>query len=189
MATGKLNMELLVCMASTASIVMRESATALVVMYLINLSEYLEDKTMEKTRKAIRAMLSGDDQMVWRVADGVEEEVSSSELVKGDLIILRIGSGVPCDETVTDGDALVEEASMTGESLPVYKKAGDAVVAGTHLEGCGKNGERELARFMSIAAGSASEVEYQLLLACDLDYMQDETYGVLSEKRYLKVNG
>ena len=134
MATGKLNMELLVCMASTASVVMRESATALVVMYLINLSEYLEDKTMEKTRKAIRAMLSGDDQMVWRIADGVEEEVSSSELVKGDLIILRIGSGVPCDGTVTDGDALVDEASMTGESLPVYKKAGDAVVAGTHLD-------------------------------------------------------
>jgi len=135
-ATGKLNMELLVCTASLASIIMRESATALVVMYLINLSEYLEDKTMEKTRKTIRTMLAvaGEEQMVWKIVEGREKEVPSSELIKDDLIVLRIGNAVPCDGMVTGGDALVDEASMTGESLPVYKKVDDRVMAGTHLD-------------------------------------------------------
>jgi len=49
-------------------------------------------------------------------------------------------------------------------------------------EGCGRDSERELARFMSIAAGSASEVEYQLLLACDLNYIQDETYREINQQ-------
>ena len=49
-------------------------------------------------------------------------------------------------------------------------------------EGCGRDSERELARFMSIAAGSASEVEYQLFLACDLNYIQDETYRELNQQ-------
>lgn len=132
--TGKPNMELLICTASFASIIMRESATALVVMYLLNLSEYLENKTMEKTRKTIRAMLAGEEQMVWKIVEGGEKEVSSSELVKDDLIVLRIGNAVPCDGMVIKGDALVDEASMTGESLPVYKKVGDRVVAGTHVD-------------------------------------------------------
>ena len=133
-STGKPNMELLICTASLASIIMRESATALMVMYLINLSEYLEDRTTEKTRKAIGEMLAGEEQMVWKLIDGREKEVLSSELVKDDLVILRMGNAVPCDGLVTDGDALLDEASMTGESLPVYKKVGDRVVAGTHVE-------------------------------------------------------
>jgi len=49
-------------------------------------------------------------------------------------------------------------------------------------EGCGRDSERELARFLSIAAGSASEVEYQLLLACDLNYIQEETYNALNQQ-------
>ncbi len=49
-------------------------------------------------------------------------------------------------------------------------------------EGCGRDSERELARFMSIAAGSANEVEYQLLLACDLNYIQDEKYRELNQQ-------
>jgi four helix bundle protein len=49
-------------------------------------------------------------------------------------------------------------------------------------EGCGRGGERELARFMRIAAGSASEVEYQLLLACDLNYIHDETHKQLNQQ-------
>jgi len=49
-------------------------------------------------------------------------------------------------------------------------------------EGCGRDSERELARFMSIAGGSASEVEYQLLLACDLNYIQDEIYRELNQQ-------
>ncbi|MBW2166493.1 MAG: four helix bundle protein [Deltaproteobacteria bacterium] len=57
-----------------------------------------------------------------------------------------------------------------------------ASVSTNIAKGCGRDSERELARFMSIAAGSASEVEYQLLLACDLNYIQDETYRELNQQ-------
>jgi four helix bundle protein len=60
--------------------------------------------------------------------------------------------------------------------LTVQLRRAVASVPTNIAEGCGRDSERELARFMSIAAGSASEVEYQLLLACDLNYIQDETY-------------
>ena len=133
-ASGKPNMELLICVASVASIIMRESATALVVMYLINLSEYLEDRTMERTRRAIRSMLAGEEQTVWKIVDGREDKVTSGELIKDDLIVLRMGDAVPCDGIVIRGDALLDEAAMTGESIPVYKNVDDMVVAGTHVE-------------------------------------------------------
>jgi four helix bundle protein len=57
-----------------------------------------------------------------------------------------------------------------------------ASIATNIAEGCGRESERELARYMSIAAGSASEVEYQLLLACDLNYIQDETHRDLNQQ-------
>ena len=66
--------------------------------------------------------------------------------------------------------------------LTAQLRRSSASVPTNIAEGCGRNGERELARFMSIAAGSASEVEYQVLLARDLDYMQDETYRELNQQ-------
>ncbi|PXF55073.1 MAG: diversity-generating retroelement protein bAvd family protein [Deltaproteobacteria bacterium] len=66
--------------------------------------------------------------------------------------------------------------------LTVQLRRAAASVPTNIAEGCGRDSERELARFMSIAAGSVSEVEYQLLLACDLDYMQDETYRELNQQ-------
>ena len=66
--------------------------------------------------------------------------------------------------------------------LTIQLRRSAASVPTNIAEGCGKNGERELARFMSIAAGSASEVEYQLLLAYDLNYIQDETYRELNQQ-------
>jgi len=66
--------------------------------------------------------------------------------------------------------------------LTVQLRRATASVPTNIAEGCGRDSERKLARFMSIAAGSASEVEYQLLLACDLDYMQDEIYRELNQQ-------
>jgi four helix bundle protein len=66
--------------------------------------------------------------------------------------------------------------------LTVQLRRAAASVPTNIAEGCGRDSERELARFMSIAAGSASEVEYHLLLACDLNYIQDETYKELNQQ-------
>ncbi len=66
--------------------------------------------------------------------------------------------------------------------LTVQLRRAAASVPTNISESCGRDSERELARFMSIAAGSASEVEYQMLLACDLNYIQDETYRELNQQ-------
>lgn len=66
--------------------------------------------------------------------------------------------------------------------LTIQLRRAAASIPTSIAEGCGRSGERELARFMSIAAGSASEVEYQLLLACDLNYIQDETHNDLNQQ-------
>ncbi|MHA1268134.1 MAG: four helix bundle protein [Candidatus Helarchaeota archaeon] len=66
--------------------------------------------------------------------------------------------------------------------LTVQLRRAAASVPTNIAEGCGRDGGRELARFMSIAGGFASEVEYQLLLACDLNYIQDETYRELNQQ-------
>ncbi len=66
--------------------------------------------------------------------------------------------------------------------LTVQLRRAAASVPTNIAEGCGRHSERELARFMSIAAGSASEVEYQLLLACDLNYIPNETYRELNQQ-------
>jgi four helix bundle protein len=66
--------------------------------------------------------------------------------------------------------------------LTVQLRRSAASVPTNISEGCGRDSERELARFMSIAAGSASEVEYQMLLACDLNYIQDETHKELNQQ-------
>jgi four helix bundle protein len=66
--------------------------------------------------------------------------------------------------------------------LTIQLRRAAASIPTNIAEGCGRGGERELARFMSIAAGAASEVEYQLLLACDLNYIQDEAHKELNQQ-------
>jgi four helix bundle protein len=66
--------------------------------------------------------------------------------------------------------------------LTIQLRRAAASIPTNIAEGCGRGGERELARFMSIAAGSASEVEYQLLLACDLNYIQNEAHKELNQQ-------
>ena len=83
------------------------------------------------------------------------------------LQVYRITKNFPSDERF----GLTAQLRRAAASVPT-----------NIAEGCGRDSERELARFMSIAAVSASEVEYQLLLACDLNYIQDETYRELNQQ-------
>lgn len=108
---------------------------ALVVFWLFNLSSWLEDRIKRHTRKAVRAMLKGRVTTAWLVLDdGTELEVNVDSLGPGDIIRLRSGSVIPVDGMVVDGQALVNESTLTGESLPVAKEEHSPVLAGTTIE-------------------------------------------------------
>lgn len=107
---------------------------ALVVFWLFNLSSRLEDRIRIRTRQAVREMLSGNVHTAWLVRDDVEIEVEVDSLVPDDIISLRPGNTIPVDGTVIRGEALVNEATLTGEGMAVAKHTGDLVLAGTILE-------------------------------------------------------
>ena len=133
-ACGRVSMDLLVSCAAALSIVMGEAMAALVVMWLVNFSEWLETSTVEKTRKAIREMLQQEIQDTWVLRNGVEVQIPVTDLVKEDVVSVRQGDALPADGKVILGEALINEAAMTGESRPVFKATGDVVLAGTTLE-------------------------------------------------------
>jgi cation-transporting P-type ATPase C len=108
--------------------------SAFTIFWLFNLSSWMEDRIRSRTRQAVRDMLAGEVRTVWLVKDASEIEVDVATLLPGDIITLRLGNTVPVDGEVVRGSALVNEAAMTGESLPVAKTSGATVLAGTVIE-------------------------------------------------------
>lgn len=106
-----------------------ESA-ALLTAFII-LGRWLEALTRGRTSEAIRKMMKLQPKVARLIRNGQEEEIPAEEVELGDLILVRPGEGIPVDGTVTDGYSAVDESMLTGESLPVEKKAGDAVIGGT----------------------------------------------------------
>lgn len=109
--------------------------TAGSVMFMLSISEALENYTRKKTRGALTESLALNVDLVWRRSrDGAEEQIPYSKLAEGDIVIVRSGSVIPVDGTIVCGNADVNEASMTGESVPRRKSAGKTVYAGTTVE-------------------------------------------------------
>jgi cation-transporting P-type ATPase C len=119
--------------ATLSSMALRENVTALIVLWLLNLGEYLEMLTLRRTRTAIRQLLSTEDDEVWLLRDGVEIRVGINEVQAGDLVAVRSGRRIAVDGLIEDGQGYVNEAPITGESMPVLRGRGDAVYAGTIL--------------------------------------------------------
>jgi len=106
-----------------------ESA-ALLTAFII-LGRWLEALTRGRTSEAIRKLMKLQPKIARVVRDGKEEEVPADEVEIGDLILVRPGEGIPVDGIVAEGYSAVDESMLTGESLPVEKKAGDQVIGGT----------------------------------------------------------
>ena len=106
-----------------------ESA-ALLTAFII-LGRWLEALTRGRTSEAIRKLMKLQPKLARIVRDGNEEEIPADEVELGDLIQVRPGESIPVDGAVTDGYSAVDESMLTGESLPVEKKAGDNVIGGT----------------------------------------------------------
>ncbi|MDW8802376.1 cation-translocating P-type ATPase [Clostridium sp. A1-XYC3] len=130
----KLNNDFLISAATVVSLLLKESITGLVVVWLVNLSTLFQTMTLDKSRKAIKQMLQGKDEMAWLLLDGTEISVPIESIEKGNIVIVHIGEKIPIDGEVTDGEAAVSQAIITGEAIPVAKKQGDKVFAGSIVE-------------------------------------------------------
>lgn len=126
------NADTLSSSAIIASVAAGQSVSALTIILLADIAELLTAYTMERTRNAIRDMLSVGEEFVWRIDEsGHEQKVPLSALRQGDHVISRTGEKISVDGLVLSGEAAVDQASITGEYLPVRKVQNDEVFAGT----------------------------------------------------------
>ncbi len=125
--------------AIAASLITRNYKSVGSMMFLLSISDMLEDYTMQKTKSTLKSSLALNIDSVWKVdvddeGNEIESQFPLSEIKKGDKIRIRTGAIIPVDGVIADGDAMINEASMTGESLAVHKSEGKAVHAGTVVE-------------------------------------------------------
>lgn len=132
---GKLEVEVLDAVAITVSMLRGDHSTAGSVMFLLKIGDILDEWTHKKSVDDLARTMSLGVEQVWMLtADGQEILVPVAQIRKGDRVIVRTGSMIPLDGKVISGDAMVNQASMTGESVPVHKSEGAYVYAGTVVE-------------------------------------------------------
>ena len=105
--------------------------TAAVMTWLVSLGDFIRDATVEKSHRIIEDLFDGHTQHAWVVRDGQKRRVPIKEVRQGDELVVYAGELIAADGTVTQGTALVDQAILTGESMPVRKDVGDGVFAGT----------------------------------------------------------
>ena len=131
---GKLSVAVLDATAVTVSMVRGDFSTAGSVMFMLRLGEILEEWTHKKSVADLAGAMSLNVDQVWMQVGGTEVLTPIAAIKAGDRIVVRTGNMVPLDGKVVDGEAMVNQASMTGESMPVPKRAGSYVYAGTVAE-------------------------------------------------------
>ena len=131
---GKLSVAVLDATAVTVSMVRGDFSTASSVMFMLRLGEILEEWTHKKSVADLAGAMSLNVDHVWLKTDETEVLVSINDVKAGDRIVIRTGNLIPLDGRVVSGEAMVNQASMTGESMPVPKREGSLVYAGTVAE-------------------------------------------------------
>ena len=131
---GRLTVSVLDAPAVTVSRVRGDFATAGSVMFMLRLGEILEEWTHKKSVADLAGAMSLNVDKVWLKADGTEVLVPIGDVKAGDCIVVRTGGMIPLDGKVVNGEATVNQASITGESMPVPKGPGSYVYAGTVAE-------------------------------------------------------
>lgn len=131
---GELSVAVLDAAAVTVSIARGDFGTAGSVMFMLGLGEILEDWTHKKSVADLAGVMSLNVDKAWVLRDDQEVLLPLSQIQIGDHIVVRTGSMIPLDGRVCAGEAMVNQASMTGESLPVVKGPGSYVYAGTVAE-------------------------------------------------------
>lgn len=129
-----IGIDTLVTLAVIGAIAIGEYWEAAAVTFLFTLGNYLEARTLEKTRSSIRALMDLAPDIARVRRDGGETVVSLEEVRLGEVVIVKPGEKIPVDGTVIEGNAYVNQAAVTGEALPLSRKAGEMVFSGTIIE-------------------------------------------------------
>lgn len=131
----KIEVPVLDATAITVSLVTKDFSTASSIMLLLGIGELLEEWTHKKSVDDLARSMSLNVSKVWlRTPENQEILVESSKIEKGDKVVVHMGNVIPFDGEVLDGDAMVNQASLTGESVPVQRTVGNTVFAGTVVE-------------------------------------------------------
>lgn len=131
----KIEVPVLDATAITVSLVTKDFSTASSIMFLLGIGELLEEWTHKKSVDDLARSMSLNVSKVWlRTPENQEILVESSKIEKGDKVVVHMGNVIPFDGEVLDGDAMVNQASLTGESVPVQRTVGNTVFAGTVVE-------------------------------------------------------
>ena len=134
LAHGRLEVPVLDATAISVSVFRKDFATAGSVMFLLGIGEIIEEWTHKKSVGDLARSMSLNVKKVWLKREDQEILVKSSEVQPGDEIIVHMGNVIPFDGEVSDGEGMVNQASLTGEAMPVRRVAGQSVYAGTVLE-------------------------------------------------------
>ncbi|MDO4322405.1 MAG: heavy metal translocating P-type ATPase [Lachnospiraceae bacterium] len=134
LARRKIEVPVLDAAAIGVSLLRGDADTAGSIMFLLGIGEILEEWTHKKSVDDLARSMSLNVSKVWLNRDGQEILVPASGIKENDLVVVHMGNVVPFDGVVSEGDAMVNQASLTGESLPVHKNASSYVYAGTVVE-------------------------------------------------------
>lgn len=126
-----IGIELLMAIAAIVATVMGQAAEGAMLVFLYSISEAAEGYTEEKTRSAVKALMDLAPKFALVRRNGTEQEIPVEEVVVGDVFILKPGQSVPTDGAIISGESSMNQAPVTGESVPVEKQPGDPVFAGS----------------------------------------------------------
>lgn len=131
---GKIEVEVLDATAIGVSMLRGDINTAGSIMFMLGIGEILEDWTHKKSVDDLARTLSLNVSKVWVVCDGKEVLIPASDVKPGDQVVVHMGNVIPFDGTVCGGEGMVNQASLTGESVPVRKTEGSTAYAGSVVE-------------------------------------------------------
>ncbi len=127
---GKVGADIAIAVATIAAILIGEPLVAAEVVFIGMLGECLEAITFERTQRAVRKLVEVFPRRCWLLRDGHEVRVLTSEVQVGDRVVVKPGARLPVDGIVIDGRSALDVGALTGETMPVDKGPGDAVLAG-----------------------------------------------------------
>lgn len=170
LARGRIEVPVLDATAIGVSVFRRDFATAGSIMFMLGIGELLEEWTHKKSVDDLARSLSLHIPKVWVLSDGKELLVDSTTVRTGDHIVVHMGTVIPFDGEVTAGEAMVNQASLTGESVPVCKSPGSSAYAGTVVE------EGELTVLVKNMGGS-SRYEKIITMIEDSEKLKSDAEG------------